>query len=118
MSNNRPRKNPNSWQVKKSYTNHIDVRSAIAHHSQPIHFEPDEIDPGWERSARTNTCDECGETYKSYIVLIRDHISDIVDYLDNEDLSLCKPCRFEHADCGAYGTQSEYEAIKKFEQKT
>jgi len=115
MSPNRPKKNPNSWQVKKSYTNHIDVRSAIEHGNQPIHFEPDEIGPGWQRSAWTNTCDECGETYKGYLVLIQDHFSDIVNYVDNEDLSLCKPCRFEHTDYGAYGTQTEYDAIEAFE---
>jgi hypothetical protein len=41
----------------------------------------------------TKTCDRCGDEYEFYLVLIRDNISDIVEYTTAEYENLCKPCR-------------------------
>jgi len=110
----RPTTNLRSWSIKRSYTNNVEVRSAIACCESPICFDPDEIEPGWEQSVRTNTCGRCGETYRSYHVLLRNNSDDIANYISDEYDHLCKSCRVEETDYGAYLTSSEYDAIQAF----
>lgn len=38
------RTNPNAWRVKRPYVGHIDVRAAIIHDPQPIHFDPEDCE--------------------------------------------------------------------------
>lgn len=58
-----------------------------------------------------NTCDKCGEEYESYVVLVRDNIVDIVDYVSCDYDNLCKTCRVDVTDYGAYLTESEKEEL-------
>lgn len=60
----------------------------------------------------TNECERCEVEYDAYLVLIRDHISDIVGFLTCEYDHLCKPCRMHIADYGAYLTESEQEELE------
>lgn len=60
----------------------------------------------------TNTCGRCGDEYESYVVLVRDDITDIVGYLQCEWDNLCKPCRMAVTDYGAYLTESEREELE------
>lgn len=61
---------------------------------------------------KTNDCDRCGDEYDSYVVLLRDDISDIVGHVSCEWDNLCKPCRMAVTDYGAYLTESEREELE------
>lgn len=63
-------------------------------------------------SERTNTCGRCQDEYESYIVLIPDDFSAIVQSQSCEWDNLCKPCRMAVGDYGAYLTESEREELE------
>lgn len=60
----------------------------------------------------TRTCERCGDEYEAYPVLIRDDITDISGMLQCEYDALCKPCRMEVTNYGAFLTESEKEELE------
>lgn len=59
----------------------------------------------------TNICDKCGDEYESYLVLLRRNFSDVAAHATCEYDNLCKSCRFDITDYGAYLTESELKEL-------
>lgn len=59
-----------------------------------------------------NICERCDDEYESYIVLIRDDITEITSMVRCEYDNLCKPCRMHVTDHGVYLTESEKEELE------
>lgn len=57
--------NPRSWAIKRPYTDHVDVRSAIVNDACPTHFDPEDTRCDTDNPGRFD-CPEwwCGRAFR------------------------------------------------------
>ena len=84
----------------------------MAHNQLAVGSNPTGPTWGYPMSKGKDTCDRYGDEYDSYVVLVRDTVSDMVAYANNDFDNLCKPCRMSVADYGVYLTEEEREELE------